>query len=430
MRRLPVLVSLAVCSSALAASPATKVALVPLPVGAEVSDKAAAAMTEAIAGEIRRVPGVQLITQDEIASLLGLERQKQLLGCSAESCMAELGGALGVDRLVTGTLNKLGETWMFSLKALDVKSVKLVANAQRNLRKGTIDDVIDLISPMVGELFGATPAKGPLRIVDAPAAQPKPEPAAPLKPVAPHAYGPPVKDEPLTPAPDPKSLLLGTDGKGFYLAHPAVPDGFTLFVGDGKSFWRARIPGGSSGGASPKAFDYAAWDPRHQNAGRFAGVAFDGAKYVVQCTREPAEWKPVPEAEARKLLARARFYKPRFRRVPYALARDDAGHYFYVDRTRDEDDAKEQRLYVGTKGKMVGQEIADHVDDSAAEIWVTPAGSLKHPLNTRTDAEWIVSGQRSPLSWLDPENQVELIYGALGVYAGSPLGTPCDPFFK
>ena len=34
--------------------------------------------------------------------MLSLERQKRMLGCGTDSCMAELGGALGVGRLVTG----------------------------------------------------------------------------------------------------------------------------------------------------------------------------------------------------------------------------------------------------------------------------------------------------------------------------------------
>src|SRR4051812_13752442 len=44
-------------------------------------------------------PEIRVTTETEIGQLIGLERQKALLGCNEASsnCMAELAGALGVD---------------------------------------------------------------------------------------------------------------------------------------------------------------------------------------------------------------------------------------------------------------------------------------------------------------------------------------------
>lgn len=52
--------------------------------------------------------GVEVVTSSQIASVLGLERQKQLLGCSESGCVAELANALGVDAILLGTVAKLG----------------------------------------------------------------------------------------------------------------------------------------------------------------------------------------------------------------------------------------------------------------------------------------------------------------------------------
>src|SRR5688500_16256709 len=54
--------------------------------------------------------GARVTSTSEISALLGLERQKQLLGCSdeASSCMAELAKALGVDGLALGDVAKVG----------------------------------------------------------------------------------------------------------------------------------------------------------------------------------------------------------------------------------------------------------------------------------------------------------------------------------
>ncbi len=430
------------------ASGATKVALVPLPVGEGVSAQAAAAITEAITGEIRRVPGVQLITQDEIAALLGLERQKSLLGCGDDKCMAEVGGALGVDRLVTGRLSTVGETWLFNLKALDPAKAKVVAQVDRNARKASIDDMIEQIPAMVGELFGAAPAKGPMRTVEAPKADParpeepakaEPAPAAPAAGATPAKLPPNGVDEPVDPALKLDDLKIATDGKGHYLAFPARYDSSDrVFYGDGKTFHQVRKVGGGSDGRTGQ-FSFTLWDPRFRDSyGPDADFESREGKLTLTCGQKKkveVEYKLAKDAEAKKLLKSARFYKPRWRRQAYALARDDEGNYFFVDEARRErwgsEGERDFHFYMGTKGNMVPYEVKDYSFDSADEIFVTAAGRLKRPTTGEgKTAEWIVGKQKTPVRWLALDGQAQLIYTSLGVYAGEQLGSPCDGVAK
>lgn len=57
-----------------------------------------------------RTQGVSVTTQSQIAAVIGLERQKQLLGCgeSSSECLAELAGALGVDGVLSGSIARTG----------------------------------------------------------------------------------------------------------------------------------------------------------------------------------------------------------------------------------------------------------------------------------------------------------------------------------
>jgi hypothetical protein len=58
-----------------------------------------------------------------VTAILGLERQKELLGCSdGSSCTTELLQALGADFLLTGTLARLGGLLQVNLKVLDARS--------------------------------------------------------------------------------------------------------------------------------------------------------------------------------------------------------------------------------------------------------------------------------------------------------------------
>jgi hypothetical protein len=67
-----------------------------------VKKELAAFYADALAEALRK-EGLQVITSQDIATLLGMERQKALVGCAegTGSCMAELANALGADATLT-----------------------------------------------------------------------------------------------------------------------------------------------------------------------------------------------------------------------------------------------------------------------------------------------------------------------------------------
>ncbi len=58
-----------------------------------------------------RAQGMKVVTADDISTLLGMERQKSMLGCAeeAQTCMAELANALGADATLSVSLARFGE---------------------------------------------------------------------------------------------------------------------------------------------------------------------------------------------------------------------------------------------------------------------------------------------------------------------------------
>jgi hypothetical protein len=63
-------------------------------------------------------PRLRVTTAADVASILGLERQKQLMGCSESGCLVELAGALGVDGLLTGSVVRTSGGWLATLKVV------------------------------------------------------------------------------------------------------------------------------------------------------------------------------------------------------------------------------------------------------------------------------------------------------------------------
>jgi len=66
-----------------------------------------------------------VIGSSDIETMISMEQQKQALGCDEDNCLAQLGGALGVPYLFTGSLGSVGGRFMLNLKLLLVEEAKV-----------------------------------------------------------------------------------------------------------------------------------------------------------------------------------------------------------------------------------------------------------------------------------------------------------------
>ncbi len=99
---------------ALAAAPTHRVLVLDVEaVGVDANDAKAA--TRVVAAAAADVDGVEVISADDIRRLAALEADKSAAGCTDTSCLAEIAGALGAERVLFGSLSKLGATTTASL---------------------------------------------------------------------------------------------------------------------------------------------------------------------------------------------------------------------------------------------------------------------------------------------------------------------------
>ncbi len=231
------------------------------------------------------------------------------------------------------------------------------------------------------------------------------------------------------PAADRLRLSAWSDGDGHVLVtEPFVMDA-PLWWGDLQRLHRVRVRGGGQEGTAAMSRNF--WEPR-VTRGAEAEFAVRDGKATLTCGEKTIPLEPVAPAEVARRLKGATFLEPRWRRLPHALARDDEGTYWYVDGARGPDGGPVKgkpgyRLHTGRKGKLVEVPLVDALDDDGF-LFVTEAGRLevKRAGRDGREAAWLTGKERKPLTWLEPSDQSPLIYGALGVYAGEALGTPCD----
>ncbi|MHB8420565.1 MAG: tetratricopeptide repeat protein [Myxococcales bacterium] len=131
-----------------------------LEAGAAVPKDLAPALSVAELADVRELVGTRAIGAADVRSLLGLQRQRALLGCQQDaSCYAEIGEALGAKEIVTGTLRVVGDRYLLVLRRTDVtRAVVLQEGSRTRLRRdeqGLLADVADL----VGTLFAPVPAR-------------------------------------------------------------------------------------------------------------------------------------------------------------------------------------------------------------------------------------------------------------------------------
>lgn len=81
-------------------------------------------LTELVASEVKRVEGVSVLGMSDVEALLEVESDRAQLGCTDDnSCLAELGGALGVDKIITGEVGRVGKRLLIGLRMIDREAV-------------------------------------------------------------------------------------------------------------------------------------------------------------------------------------------------------------------------------------------------------------------------------------------------------------------
>ena len=94
------------------------------------------AVSDRFASELGKGAGVRVVTRRDVEQVLGLERQKALLGCSetSSSCIAELAAGLGANALITGTVVPVGTKVTVTLRLLDARDGRVISSESARLR--------------------------------------------------------------------------------------------------------------------------------------------------------------------------------------------------------------------------------------------------------------------------------------------------------
>jgi hypothetical protein len=129
------------------------------------SDPALAqAMTSSVAAELNRRGVHDLVTSADVTTMLGAERQRQLMGCGDEStsCMAELSDALGARFIMTGALTRIGSAWQLTLQTVNGSNARSIGRAV--MLAGDVETLMRSLPLLVADATGLERPIEPSRV--------------------------------------------------------------------------------------------------------------------------------------------------------------------------------------------------------------------------------------------------------------------------
>jgi hypothetical protein len=101
-------------------------------------------LSDAAAKGVQGSPGLMVMGQGEISAILGLEKTRQMMGCSEEQgCVSELGKALDADFLVSGSLTLLERTALLTVRFIDVRKNQTQGRSTAMLLDATEGELVD-----------------------------------------------------------------------------------------------------------------------------------------------------------------------------------------------------------------------------------------------------------------------------------------------
>jgi hypothetical protein len=153
-----------------AAPSATKLVVLDIQARFGVGPELATALTDAVVLEVRRHKARQsVVGADEVRAMIGLEKQKALLGCTDTACLAEIGGAMGAREVLMGTLARFGNAYLLTLRLVDTRAGTVSAEASARVASGSDEALLDEVAKAVAQLFPA-PVPAPAAAVTEPPA--------------------------------------------------------------------------------------------------------------------------------------------------------------------------------------------------------------------------------------------------------------------
>lgn len=118
-----------------------------------ITSDEALTITDILRSQISRQGYFNLMERNKVDEILK-EQGFQQTGCTTSDCYVAMGQMIGVDKLITGSIGKLGEVFIVSLRVMDVATGRIIRDETEKF-EGKIEHVIDKTIPSLVKKISA-----------------------------------------------------------------------------------------------------------------------------------------------------------------------------------------------------------------------------------------------------------------------------------
>lgn len=120
--------------------------------GRGISAMEASTLTDRMRTELVNTGAVTVVERGQMQSVLS-EQDFQLTGCTSDECAVQIGQMLGVTKMYTGSIGKIGSTYTVDVRVIDVETGAIIRTMKRDYR-GEVDGLIKEIERLSWDLVG------------------------------------------------------------------------------------------------------------------------------------------------------------------------------------------------------------------------------------------------------------------------------------
>lgn len=126
----------------------------------------AGTLTDVLSSHLSNTGKFRVMERGKMDMVLKEQGFQQSGACTDQACVVEIGQLLGVDKMVTGSIGKVGKTYSVNVRMINVSTGEIVRTISKNY-KGEIDGLLTDVMPQVAQEFAALDGSAPVPVVKA-----------------------------------------------------------------------------------------------------------------------------------------------------------------------------------------------------------------------------------------------------------------------
>ncbi len=129
----------------------TTVAVISLKGSSGVTQDEADLLSDRLRVELFNTGSVDVMEREQMQTVLKEQGFQNSGACTDEGCLVEIGQILGVQKLITGSIGKIGSLYLVNARVIDIKTAKITKSFSEDV-KGSLENVVQRLPKIAAAL--------------------------------------------------------------------------------------------------------------------------------------------------------------------------------------------------------------------------------------------------------------------------------------